>query len=72
MEIDDTNHTPSSALDALLSQGSMGILEEYQLKVQELTRETNERELKIKRLQKENEQLLESATRDITSLESKE
>ena len=68
MEIDNGND------DANMFFGNAGptILEEYQVKVAEQTKDISEKAQQIKNLQKELETLLQSAQQDVKSLESKE
>ena len=64
--------TEASVFDTAFGNSGPTVLEEYQLKVEEQTRELNNLNLRVKSLQTDNQQMIEQATRDTRSLENKE
>ena len=64
--------TDAQIFDTAFGNSGPTVLEEYQLKVEEQTRELNNLNLRVKSLQTDNSQLIEQATRDTRSLENKE
>ena len=64
--------TESQIFDIAMGNSGPTVLEEYQLKVEEQTRELNNLNLQVKSLQTDNQQLIEQSTRDTRTLEDKE
>ena len=64
--------TDDQIFNAAFGNSGPTVLEEYQLKVEEQTRELSNLTLKLKNMQTDNSQLIEQATRDTKSLENKE
>ena len=61
----------SQIFDTVFGNAGPTILEEYQLKVEEQTKELSELSIQLKQLQNDNQQLIEQADTDLKLLESK-
>ena len=58
--------------DSVFGNAGPTVLEEYQRKVEETQKELQEAQLQLSQLQTDNQQLIEQARRDTSSLEEKE